>query len=92
MTLKRWKLIISGRVQGVYYRASAQAQANELGIVGYTRNLPDGNVEIIAEGSDDQLKKLESWCREGPPAASVNSVEIEKQDVTGEFTRFGIRH
>lgn len=90
MTVKRWKLIISGRVQGVYYRASAQAQANELGLHGYTRNLPNGNVEIVAEGDENQLGKLEAWCREGPPAASVSSVDVEKQAPTGEFTRFKI--
>lgn len=91
MTVKRWKLIISGRVQGVSYRASAEAQANELGILGYARNLADGRVEIVAEGNDRQLGELESWCRKGPPAAAVNSVDAEEQEATGEFTGFGIR-
>ncbi|MGO1462301.1 MAG: acylphosphatase [Marinobacter sp.] len=91
MTVKRWKLIISGRVQGVSYRASAEAQANELGILGYARNLADGRVEIVAEGNDRQLSELESWCREGSPAATVSSVDAEEQEATGEFTGFGIR-
>ncbi|MGO1502547.1 MAG: acylphosphatase [Marinobacter sp.] len=91
MNVKRWKLIISGRVQGVSYRASAEAQANELNILGYTRNLADGRVEIIAEGSEVQLNKLESWCRKGPPASVVGSVAVEHQKATGEFTRFEIR-
>ncbi len=91
MTATRRKLIISGHVQGVYYRASAEARANELGILGYARNLADGRVEIIAEGNDSQLNELESWCRKGPPAAAVSSVDVEMQEATGEFTRFGIR-
>lgn len=90
MTAKRWKLIISGRVQGVSYRISTKARANELGILGYAKNLPDGRVEIIAEGSEDQLNKLESWCHQGPPAATVSSVVVEKKEATGEFTSFGI--
>lgn len=91
MRTKRWKLIISGRVQGVSYRASAKAQANELNILGYTKNLPDGTVEIIAEGSEEQLSSLLSWCRKGPPGAAVGSVDTEEQEATGEFTGFGIR-
>lgn len=92
MKAKRWKLIISGRVQGVSYRASAKAQANKLNILGYTKNLPDGNVEIIAEGREDQLDELLSWCRTGPPEAAVSSIDVEKQEATGEFTGFGILH
>ncbi|OEY66246.1 acylphosphatase [Marinobacter sp. X15-166B] len=90
MTVQRWKLIVTGRVQGVYYRASAVAQANDLGLHGYARNLPDGCVEIIAEGTEEQLDKLAAWCREGPPAARVHSVNVDKQDATGEFSEFGI--
>lgn len=91
MNAKRRKLIISGHVQGVSYRAYAQARANELGVSGYARNLADGSVEIIAEGNGSQLDELESWCREGSPAATVRSVDAEEQEATGEFTGFGIR-
>jgi acylphosphatase len=91
MAVTRRKLIISGHVQGVSYRAYAKARANELGIAGYARNLADGRVEIIAEGNDRQLDELESWCRNGSPAAVVSSVDAEEQELTDEFTGFGIR-
>ncbi len=91
MTIKRWKLIVTGRVQGVCYRISTKSRASELGIFGYTRNLPDGNVEIIAEGNQEQLDELKSWCQKGPPAALVSSVNVEEKAATGEFPGFDVR-
>jgi acylphosphatase len=91
MEIKRWCFLVSGRVQGVYYRASTQTKAVELGLTGYARNLPDGRVEVVAEGTEDKLTQLKTWCDDGPPAANVNSVNISEQTPTGEFTGFGIR-
>ncbi len=91
MTTKRWSLLVSGLVQGVYYRASTEAEATRLGVNGYARNLPDGRVEIVAEGSEDQLEELRRWCEVGPPAAQVDSVTVTEQAPTGEFRSFGIR-
>lgn len=90
MSTKRWNLLISGLVQGVYYRASATTRATELGLTGYARNLPDGRVEIMAEGTQDQLEQLKAWCDDGPPAARVDSVEVTETPATGEFHEFGI--
>ena len=91
MEIKRWNFLVSGHVQGVFYRASTESQALALGITGYARNLPDGRVEIIAEGTEDKLKQLKNWCGEGPPAAKVESVEVSEETPTGEFTDFGVR-
>ncbi len=77
------KYRVSGRVQGVFYRASAQARARELGITGCARNLPDGCVEVVACGDPDQLDRFVEWLRSGPTAAHVASVEsAEHQPAT----------
>ncbi len=91
MGTKRWHLYISGRVQGVYYRASTEQQANELGLTGYARNLPDGRVEVVAEGADHQLHRLRAWCENGPPDARVDSVEVTEEAPSGDFTDFSVR-
>jgi acylphosphatase len=68
---------VSGRVQGVFYRASAREQALALGLVGYAKNLPGGTVEVLACGSPLALDAMERWLRHGPPAAQVASVVRE---------------
>ena len=70
-------LIARGRVQGVWYRASAREQALQLGLHGWAKNCADGTVEIHAEGEQDTLEKFISWCRKGPPAAQVSALDIE---------------
>ncbi len=66
---------MEGKVQGVFYRQSTVEKATKLGITGTVRNLPDGNVEIVATGTVDQLKQFTSWCNEGPPRAVVTKVK-----------------
>lgn len=68
---------MAGRVQGVFYRASAQSRARSLGVTGYARNLPDGRVEVLACGTPGSVQALCDWLWHGPPSAHVNSVEIE---------------
>jgi acylphosphatase len=70
-------ITVSGLVQGVYYRQSTKEKALELGISGIVKNLPDGNVHILATGTADQLKELVHWCKQGPPHANVQSVDVE---------------
>ncbi len=65
---------VSGRVQGVFFRASTQTAARDLGLSGYARNLDDGSVEVLACGSAAALDRLQQWLREGPPMAVVESV------------------
>ncbi|MGI9544468.1 MAG: acylphosphatase [Cyclobacteriaceae bacterium] len=71
---QHFNITIQGRVQGVYYRASAQQKALELGLVGWVCNQSDGSVYMEAEGSKEQLNALVAWCKKGPPAARVNEV------------------
>ena len=72
--------IVSGRVQGVFYRASTQEKARSLGLAGWVRNLPDGGVELVASGTVAQLDALERWLWQGPPAARVESVTVGASD------------
>jgi len=71
----RVHLLIHGRVQGVYYRASMLQEAQKLGLTGWVRNRPDGSVEAVAEGPRSQLEKLISWCWKGPPGAKVSRID-----------------
>lgn len=91
MMHQRLTMLISGKVQGVYYRASAKRKAAELGVTGYAKNLPDGRVQLVAEGPEPALASLRHWCHDGPPAAEVDSVNAEVGPATGEFTRFETR-
>jgi acylphosphatase len=73
-------ITVSGLVQGVYYRQSTKEKALELGISGMVKNLPNGNVHILATGTATQLDELVHWCKQGPRLAKVNSVEVESID------------
>jgi len=73
-------IVISGKVQGVFYRQSAKQKALALGITGIVKNLPDGNVLLVATGTADQLNKLVDWCRQGPPAARVTDVKVQQEE------------
>lgn len=88
---RRIRLIIRGRVQGVWYRGSAQEIARELGLTGWVRNLGDGSVELVAEGGRPTLEALKSWCREGPPLARVHEVSEEEVTPCGEPASFEVR-
>lgn len=88
---KRWTMLVSGKVQGVCYRASTEDVARRLHLTGYARNLPDGRVEVVAEGAQEDLQALRDWCEEGPPAAAVDTISATEDPATGEFTSFGIR-
>ena len=79
---------ISGRVQGVFFRASTQREARSLGVTGYAKNLPDGSVEVLACGSASAVEQLREWLWVGPPAARVSHVHCAptKADVSDEFT------
>jgi acylphosphatase len=75
---------VSGRVQGVGYRAATCARARSLGLAGWVRNRPDGRVEIEAEGEPRQLQALRRWCEQGPELALVDAVAVEPTACTGE--------
>jgi acylphosphatase len=71
------RFLVSGLVQGVFFRASTRTRAQELGLHGYAMNLADGRVEVVASGSDDALDQLAAWLRHGPPSARVDGVACE---------------
>jgi acylphosphatase len=78
--MKKAKLLIKGRVQGVFYRHSTRVQADALGLSGWVRNLDDGSVEACALGDRGQIEALIRWCGVGPPSAVVQSVDVEWMD------------
>jgi acylphosphatase len=86
--MPRLHAYVSGRVQGVFYRASAEAVANQLHLKGWVQNLPDGRVELLAEGPQEALDRLLAWAHRGPDHAQVSGVEATWPPETGEFTHF----
>ena len=75
---------VSGRVQGVFYRATCARMAREKGLAGNVRNRPDGGVEAVFEGPSDAVEEMVAWCREGPDLARVDEVEVRNEDPVGE--------
>jgi acylphosphatase len=86
----RVRVIVSGRVQGVFFRATCAAQARTLGLAGWVRNVPGGAVEAAFEGPPQALERMIAWCRRGPELARVDGVEVVAEEPTGE-TGFRIR-
>jgi len=87
----RVRLRIEGRVQGVFFRASAQEEAGRLGLKGWVRNCPDGSVEVVAEGERKKIDDLINWCHHGPPGAHVHNVRLQWEDHKNDFQDFRIR-
>ncbi|MCL6611882.1 MAG: acylphosphatase [Peptococcaceae bacterium] len=88
--MQRKHLFISGRVQGVCFRAHAREKAESLGIRGWVRNLPDGRVEAVIEGDDSSIREMLEWCRTGNPPARVDHVEVIDEEERGHFINFKI--
>ena len=84
----RAHLLVSGRVQRVHFRQSTMLEAKNLGVNGWVRNLMDGRVEAIFEGEEHAVKTLVNYCRQGPPAARVNNLEVNYGPFKGEFSNF----
>ncbi|MDP2734821.1 MAG: acylphosphatase [bacterium] len=87
----RYHLLLSGRVQGVLFRQSARAKALELGLTGWAKNLIDGKVEIVVEGSRKEVEKFAVWAKQGPPLARVKNAEESEEEYAGEFEGFLVR-
>ncbi|MEF8852841.1 MAG: acylphosphatase [Haloarculaceae archaeon] len=83
MARTRAHVFVSGRVQGVFYRATTREQARERGVDGWVRNLEDGRVEAVFEGSEDAVAGMVEWCHEGSPRARVEDVDVEYGDPEG---------
>ncbi|MGA2780465.1 MAG: acylphosphatase [Smithella sp.] len=90
--MKRIHVYISGRVQGVFFRAETQRAAKSFNLTGWVRNIADGRVEALFEGEDANVDKMIAWCHIGPPAARVKEVLTEEESYTGEFRDFSIKY
>lgn len=88
--MRRARAIVSGRVQGVSYRASTASEARRIGVVGWVRNRADGTVELEVEGTPEQVAALLAWCEHGPPAAKVTNLAVEDLPVKGNETMFAV--
>ena len=88
----RARILVSGKVQGVYYRQTTKEVASRNGLTGWVRNLADGRVEAVFEGDESSVRKTIEWCRTGPANARVQAVDISFEDYVGEFSDFNIAH
>ncbi|MFW5998273.1 MAG: acylphosphatase [Bacillota bacterium] len=88
----RKHVYLSGRVQGVGFRASARRKAGEIGVKGWVRNLYDGRVEAVIEGNKTEVQKMVKYLRKGPSFARVEDIEIHKEKYRDEFKNFTIRY
>ena len=90
--VKRVHVRIEGVVQGVFFRAHTQEQAQRLGLNGWVRNRPDGSVEAVMEGEASRIEQMIQWCHEGPPMSNVTHVEVSEQEPLGERGGFSIKY
>jgi acylphosphatase len=88
----RAHVIVTGKVQGVFYRAETAAKARRLNITGWVRNLPDGRVEAVFEGEEANVQKIIDFCRRGPTNAYVIDVDVRRQEWKGEYHNFTVRY
>ncbi|MHB1845753.1 MAG: acylphosphatase [Deltaproteobacteria bacterium] len=88
--IERAELVVTGRVQGVFFRQSALGEAQRLGLVGFVRNLADGSVESVVEGPAHAVLAYEEWCRKGPLFAKVAGVQVKRSAPRGEFRTFTV--
>lgn len=86
------RVLISGSVQGVNFRAALRDQARALGAVGWVRNLPDGHVEAHIEGTNSVVRRVVSWCYGGPPQAQVERVQVQWQEPENTFDDFLVEY
>lgn len=84
----RAHVIISGRVQGVFFRMNTVHAAERIGVTGWVRNKRDGTVEALFEGKEDQVEAVLVWCRTGDPPARVSNLQVDWESYTGEFSEF----
>jgi len=89
--MKRVKLVVTGDVQGVFFRHNAKKEADALGVLGWCRNEPDGSVFVIAEGEEAAINKFVKWTKDGSPLATVENVEVIEEKPTGLEEGFEIR-
>jgi acylphosphatase len=88
----RARVIVGGRVQGVFFRYTTQEMANRLRVFGWVKNRWDGKVEAVFEGEQDRVEEMVKWCHKGPPGSHVRGVDIHWEEYLGEFDQFSVTH
>jgi acylphosphatase len=88
----RKHVLISGMVQGVFFRYETRERAQSLGLTGWVRNCRDGRVEAVFEGAESAVEDMVEWCRKGPASAHVSKVDIASEKHTGEFDSFNVTY
>lgn len=88
----RAHIFVSGKVQGVFFRATTEEMAQILGVKGWVKNTEDGKVEVMVEGEKEKVEKLIEWLHRGPPLAKVEKVETKWEEYKGEFKDFVTRY
>jgi acylphosphatase len=89
--LERAHVRVSGQVQGVFFRDSTRQKAEELGLAGWVKNMPGGEVEAVFEGPSDKVREMVRWCEEGPRHASVEYVDVDYESAAGDLEGFEVR-
>jgi len=92
MAPTRAHVYVSGRVQGVFFRAFVSEKAMELGLTGWVKNIPDGRVEAVFEGEKEKVEQVIVTCREGPPHSVVRGVDVRWENPTGKFNSFVVTY
>ena len=92
MVNARAHIFVSGQVQGVFFRQSTREKAQTSGVTGWVRNLPDGRVEAVFEGEEENVKELIDFCRKGPRGAVITNVDMAFERFTGEFRNFKVTY
>lgn len=90
--LARARVIVTGNVQGVFFRSTTRSKARLLGLKGWVRNLPDGSLEVVIEGNRDDVETLIEFCKKGPEGADVFDARVEWDKYRGEFQDFEIKY
>ena len=90
--MKRVHVYVSGRVQGVFFRADTRRAAADLNLTGWVRNMDDGRVEAVLEGEDSDVEKMIAWCHIGSPSSRVGKVTTTEEHYTGSFQDFSIKY
>jgi acylphosphatase len=88
---ERARVYVSGKVQGVFFRDATREKAEQLGLAGWVRNIPDGRVEMLLDGPSDKVREMVRWCKEGPSHADVEDVDTEFEASAGDLEGFEVR-
>jgi acylphosphatase len=88
---ERARVYVSGKVQGVFFRDATREKAEQLGLAGWVRNIPDGRVEMLLDGPSEKVREMVRWCKEGPSHADVEDVDTEFEASAGDLEGFEVR-